>query len=118
MVQDKTAAASHTKSGHMTALQGKQHARQPRDVRCVRLRHREATASAHKPAAESQRMQVQVLLCNTKVGSLGLNLTWATEVIILDVWWNGVAEDQAADRCHRIGQDRPVNVRPILGFRV
>ena len=64
------------------------------------------------------RLQVQVLLCNTKVGSLGLNLTWATEVIILDVWWNGVAEDQAADRCHRIGQDRPVNVRKFLGFRV
>lgn len=53
-------------------------------------------------------MQVRVLLCSTKAASLGLNLECACRVIILDVWWNGAYEDQAADRCHRLRQTRPV----------
>lgn len=51
-----------------------------------------------------------VLLASLKAGGTGLNLTAADHVFLLDPWWNPAAEDQAADRAHRIGQDRPVMV--------
>ncbi|MEM9696205.1 MAG: DEAD/DEAH box helicase, partial [Myxococcota bacterium] len=51
-----------------------------------------------------------VMLLSLKAGGTGLNLTAADHVFLLDPWWNPAAEDQAADRAHRIGQDRPVNV--------
>ena len=51
-----------------------------------------------------------MLLASLKAGGTGLNLTAADHVFLLDPWWNPAAEDQAADRAHRIGQDRPVIV--------
>jgi SNF2 family DNA or RNA helicase len=45
---------------------------------------------------------------------VGLNLTAADHVFLLDPWWNPAAEDQAADRAHRIGQDRPVMVYRLV----
>ncbi len=51
-----------------------------------------------------------VLLASLKAGGTGLNLTAADHVFLLDPWWNPATEDQAADRAHRIGQDRPVMV--------
>ncbi len=51
-----------------------------------------------------------VLLLSLKAGGIGLNLTAADHVFLLDPWWNPAAEDQAADRAHRIGQDKPVFV--------
>jgi len=47
-------------------------------------------------------------------GGLGLNLTAADHVFILDPWWNPAVEDQAADRAHRIGQERPVMVYRLV----
>ncbi len=55
-----------------------------------------------------------VLLASLKAGGLGLNLTAADHVFILDPWWNPAAEDQAADRAHRIGQNRPVIVYRLV----
>ena len=49
-------------------------------------------------------------LISLKAGGTGLNLTAADYVIHLDPWWNPAAEDQASDRAHRIGQERPVTV--------
>ncbi len=49
-----------------------------------------------------------VFLLSLKAGGTGLNLTAADYVIHLDPWWNPAVEDQATDRAHRIGQDRPV----------
>src|SRR5690606_32543684 len=43
-----------------------------------------------------------VLLISLKAGGTGLNLTAADHVFLLDPWWNPAAEDQAADRAHRI----------------
>ncbi len=43
-----------------------------------------------------------------KAGGLGLNLTAAGYVFLLDPWWNPAVEAQAIDRTHRIGQTRPV----------
>ena len=49
-----------------------------------------------------------VFLISLKAGGLGLNLTAAEYVFILDPWWNPAVETQAIDRAHRIGQTRPV----------
>lgn len=49
-----------------------------------------------------------------KAGNAGLNLTAASQVIILDPFWNPFVEEQAIDRAHRIGQMRPVRVHRIL----
>ena len=43
-----------------------------------------------------------------KTGGVGLNLTAADYVFIVDPWWNRAAENQAIDRTHRIGQENPV----------
>ena len=55
-----------------------------------------------------------VLLISLKAGGTGLNLTAADHVFLMDPWWNPAVEDQAADRAHRIGQDRPVMVYRIV----
>jgi len=57
---------------------------------------------------------VSVMLLSLKAGGTGLNLTAADHVFLLDPWWNPAAEDQAADRAHRIGQDRPVLVHRLV----
>ncbi|ORX53054.1 hypothetical protein DM01DRAFT_255647 [Hesseltinella vesiculosa] len=55
-----------------------------------------------------------VLLVSTKCGSLGLNLTMANRVILMDIWWNPALENQAIDRVHRIGQTKDVVVHRIF----
>jgi SNF2 family DNA or RNA helicase len=55
-----------------------------------------------------------VLLISLKAGGTGLNLTAADHVFLMDPWWNPAVEDQAADRAHRIGQDRPVLVYRLV----
>jgi SNF2 family DNA or RNA helicase len=49
-----------------------------------------------------------VFLISLKAGGVGLNLTAADYVILLDPWWNPAVEAQAIDRTHRIGQTRKV----------
>lgn len=49
-----------------------------------------------------------VFLISLKAGGVGLNLTAAEYVYLLDPWWNPAVEAQAIDRAHRIGQTRPV----------
>jgi len=49
-----------------------------------------------------------LFLISLKAGGVGLNLTAADYVFILDPWWNPAAEAQAVDRTHRIGQTRSV----------
>ncbi len=53
-------------------------------------------------------------LISLKAGGTGLNLTAADYVIHMDPWWNPAVEDQATDRAHRIGQDKPVMVYRII----
>ncbi len=55
-----------------------------------------------------------VLLMSLKAGGTGLNLTAADHVFLMDPWWNPAAEAQAADRAHRIGQERPVMVYRLV----
>lgn len=53
-------------------------------------------------------------LISLKAGGVGLTLTEADYVYVLDPWWNPAAEAQAIDRAHRIGQDRPVMVHRLV----
>ena len=55
-----------------------------------------------------------VFLISLKAGGTGLNLTAADYVIHLDPWWNPAVEDQASDRAHRIGQQRPVTIYRLV----
>ena len=57
---------------------------------------------------------VPVFLLSLKVGGVGLNLTGADNVIIVDPWWNPAAEEQAWSRAHRIGQDKKVVVSKLF----
>jgi len=53
---------------------------------------------------------VLVLLVSLKAAALGVNLTCANHVVLMDLWWNPTVEEQAIDRAHRIGQTRTVHV--------
>ncbi|MFL5353554.1 SNF2-related protein [Archangium sp.] len=70
--------------------------------------------------ARAQRIQAfqdgagEVFLISLKAGGTGINLTAADYVIHLDPWWNPAVEDQATDRAHRIGQNRPVTVYRLI----
>jgi superfamily II DNA or RNA helicase len=57
---------------------------------------------------------ITTMLLSLKAAGVGLNLTAADHVIIMDPWWNPFAEDQAADRAHRIGQTKPVLIQKIV----
>jgi SNF2 family DNA or RNA helicase len=68
------------------------------------------------PAAERQNIvnqfqedqTIQVFLMSLKAGGVGLTLTAADYVYIVDPWWNPAVEDQAIDRTHRIGQNKAI----------
>ncbi|NPV38169.1 Putative helicase [Brevinematales bacterium NS] len=70
--------------------------------------------STKKREEEVDRFQkdptISVFLISLKAGGVGLNLTAADYVIILDPWWNPAVERQAMDRAHRIGQKKTVFV--------
>ena len=55
-----------------------------------------------------------VFLISLKAGGFGLTLTEADYVFLLDPWWNPQTEEQAVDRTHRIGQDKPVMVYRLV----
>ncbi|WNS75384.1 DEAD/DEAH box helicase [Bacillus sp. DTU_2020_1000418_1_SI_GHA_SEK_038] len=53
-------------------------------------------------------------LISLKAGGTGLNLTGADTVILYDLWWNPAVEEQAADRAHRFGQTKTVQVIKLI----
>nr|XP_017219977.1 PREDICTED: putative SWI/SNF-related matrix-associated actin-dependent regulator of chromatin subfamily A member 3-like 3 isoform X2 [Daucus carota subsp. sativus] len=55
-----------------------------------------------------------VMLMSLKVGGVGLNLTSASNVFLMDPWWNPAVEEQAIMRIHRIGQKKTVRVRRFI----
>jgi SNF2 family DNA or RNA helicase len=57
---------------------------------------------------------LKVFLISIKAGGVGLNLTQADYVFILDPWWNPAVEQQAIDRTHRIGQDKKVFIYKFI----
>ena len=72
------------------------------------------TRDRETPIDKFQSGEVPVFLISLKAGGSGLNLTAADTVIHYDPWWNPAAENQATDRAHRIGQDKPVFVYKMI----
>lgn len=74
------------------------------------------TPSAQRPGLieKFQSGKADVFLISLKAGGAGLNLTAADTVIQFDPWWNPAAEQQAADRAHRIGQNKQVFVYQLI----
>lgn len=66
--------------------------------------------------AFNTKEDVKVMLVSLKAGGTGLNLIGADTVFIIDPWWNFAAEEQAIDRAHRIGQEKPVNVYKLICY--
>jgi len=61
-----------------------------------------------------QQGEGDFFLISLKAGGVGLNLTAADYVIHMDPWWNPAVEDQASNRAHRFGQERPVTVYRLV----
>jgi Helicase conserved C-terminal domain len=73
------------------------------------------TATERKKRVDAfQSGDGDVFLISLKAGGTGLNLTAADYVIHMDPWWNPAVEDQASDRAHRIGQQRPVTIYRLV----
>ncbi|MBI2381449.1 MAG: DEAD/DEAH box helicase [Gammaproteobacteria bacterium] len=72
------------------------------------------TKDRETPVRRFQNGEVPLFLISLKAGGTGLNLTAADTVILYDPWWNPAVEAQAADRAHRIGQDKPVFVYRLV----
>lgn len=74
----------------------------------------ETLTRQHKVDKFNKSEDLSLFLLSLKAGGTGLNLTGADTVIIYDPWWNPAIEAQAADRSHRIGQDKPVTVLRLV----
>ena len=57
---------------------------------------------------------ITVFLISLRAGGVALNLTAASRVFMMDLWWNPAVEDQAMDRIHRLGQTRPIKIQRIV----
>lgn len=73
-----------------------------------------ATRERGAEVAAFQAGEADFFLLSLKAGGVGLNLTAADHVLLLDPWWNPAVEAQAGDRAHRIGQERPVVVHRLI----
>lgn len=58
--------------------------------------------------------EMKILLCNSVVGSEGIDLTVASKIIIVEPWWNMSHEEQSTARCHRNGQTKSVTCYRLL----
>jgi SNF2 family DNA or RNA helicase len=61
-----------------------------------------------------EKEEVKIFLISLKAGGVGLNLTKAEYVFLLDPWWNPAVEAQAIDRAHRIGQENKVIIYKFI----
>lgn len=57
---------------------------------------------------------IRIMLVSIGAGGLGLNLTTANKVFMMEPQFNPAAEAQAVDRVHRLGQDRPVTIKRFI----
>tara|TARA_R110002095_G_scaffold151154_1_gene130744 strand:- start:84 stop:3440 length:3357 start_codon:yes stop_codon:yes gene_type:complete len=73
-----------------------------------------STKDRKTPVETFQKGEVPLFIISLKAGGTGLNLTAADAVIHYDPWWNPAVEEQATDRAHRMGQDKPVFVYKLI----
>lgn len=84
-------------------------------IMCARLDGKMNTEQRESAVAEFKRSsQTNVFLLSLKAGGVGLNLVEASHVFLTDVWWNPQTEQQAFERCHRLGQTKQVQVHRLL----
>lgn len=83
-----------------------------KELKSRKLRHEYLDGSTRRRPEVIRRFRETpdccAFLISLKAGGVGLNLTEADTVFVLDPWWNPAAEAQAIDRAHRIGQDKAV----------
>jgi SNF2 family DNA or RNA helicase len=87
------------------------------DVRGVRYQYLDGATPGKERQLRvdaCQRGDGDLFLISLKADGVGLNLTAADYVIHMDPWWNPAVEDQASDRAHRMGQQRPVTIYRII----
>lgn len=87
------------------------------DLKRQNITYSKLTGQTRKRQQAIDRFQqgvARVFLVSLKAGGSGLNLTAADVVIHVDPWWNPAVENQATDRAHRIGQDKPVFVYKLV----
>ena len=87
------------------------------DERGIEYQYLDGSLSTKERTAAVKNFQggnCPVFLISLKAGGLGLNLTQADYVIHLDSWWNPAVENQASDRAHRLGQNKPVTIYHLL----
>jgi len=97
--------------GHLSLI------REHLDSRNISYRYLDGSTPAKERKKQVDGFQSgegDLFLISLKAGGLGLNLTAADYVIHMDPWWNPAVEDQASDRAHRIGQQRPVTVYRLV----
>ena len=110
------------RGGHRALIfsQFTSHLRLIRDAleeRSIAFQYLDGQTPAQKRAGEIRKFRegnAPVFLISLMAGGTGLNLTEADYVIHMDPWWNPAIEDQATDRAHRMGQERPVTVYRIV----
>ena len=91
--------------------------RQALDKQGIKYQYLDGSSSQNerqRSVKNFQNGEGELFLISLKAGGLGLNLTAADYVIHLDPWWNPAVEDQASDRAHRIGQQRPVTIYRLV----
>jgi superfamily II DNA or RNA helicase len=98
-------------TGHLALLRA---ALDARDIPYEYLDGNTPSAERERRVAAFQAGGAPLFLISLRAGGTGLNLTAADYVLHLDPWWNPAVEDQASDRAHRIGQERPVTIYRLV----
>ena len=97
--------------GHLGLVRA---ALEARGIGCEYLDGSTPSAERERRVAAFQGGNAPLFLISLRAGGTGLNLTAADYVVHLDPWWNPAVEDQASDRAHRIGQERPVTIYRLI----
>ena len=97
--------------GHLELVRA---ALEPRGIKYEYLDGSTPSAERQRSVAAFQAGSADLFLISLRAGGTGLNLTAADYVVHLDPWWNPAVEDQASDRAHRIGQERPVTIYRLI----
>ena len=87
------------------------------ELKAMGLKYSRITGETKDREEQVRRFQegeTSIFLISLKAGGTGLNLVAADTVIHVDPWWNPAVENQATDRAHRIGQEKPVLVLKLV----
>ncbi|KAI0049881.1 hypothetical protein FA95DRAFT_1588021 [Auriscalpium vulgare] len=112
-IDDEDEDGAWAKKGKGKAKAGKGKGK-PKPKAKAKARFSGTTSIATYRASAASGVNPKVMLISLKAGALGLNLTVANNVYLMDPWWQEGIESQAIDRCNRIGQTKPVHVYQLI----